>query len=364
MENVTSQKSNSFLPAWTVKIGSQVKPKTYFNTLQPSSGLLKTPTDRRSRPKSKKRKSLSERLATYYQTKKKLSTLYFELGNEKKADRIAKCGRFVEIAYCENGHIAHKKVNYFCKHRLCPECSSITAYERVLEFEPIVNAFLTSRPELTPLHLVLTQLQKPNETLKQARQRLMKAVKKLIENKFWNDSFAGSLNAYEFTISHRVYSNGAVHYHLHMMAFCKISDSQRNKEWLEQFRDEWSKVSNGENKNLKIVPITDVKSGLKELLKYVCAPQDIQQFTVEHLREVEELHRCKMHSTFGDFLTFVADYRAKEKEVEKEPVEKKTELKAGDPCPTCQKALIVRQMPIETAIIHIRELETITEMRI
>jgi plasmid rolling circle replication initiator protein Rep len=388
LELVRNQKLNTFLPTSTLKNYSQVGQKAYFNTIQPTAELAKF--SKTSKPK--KKRTLSQRLDSYYQTKKTLGFLYAELGNYKKAERISRCNRFVELTLCENGHIANKKVNFRCEHRLCPECDSRRAYEKIKEFEPIVEAFLEYRPELSAIHLILTQLQKPNETLKQARKRLIKAVKKLIGRKFWTDNFAGSLNGYEFTISYRTYKNGAVHFHLHLMAFCKIPASERSKQWLKEFHRVWSAVSNGENKNLKIVPVTDVKSGLRELIKYVCAPSDIQKFTVEHLAEVEELHRVKMTSTFGDFNKFVTAFRAEEpeqpekepetqkeelklrefitayraahKQPDKEPQTPKEELKEGDACPKCQMPLFTTRKPIETIIIELRELERKMEMRL
>jgi plasmid rolling circle replication initiator protein Rep len=408
LELVRNQKLNTFLPTSTLKNYSQVGQKAYFNTIQPTAELAKF--SKTSKPK--KKRTLSQRLDSYYQTKKTLGFLYAELGNYKKAERISRCNRFVELTLCENGHIANKKVNFRCEHRLCPECDSRRAYEKIKEFEPIVEAFLEYRPELSAIHLILTQLQKPNETLKQARKRLIKAVKKLIGRKFWTDNFAGSLNGYEFTISYRTYKNGAVHFHLHLMAFCKIPASERSKQWLKEFHRVWSAVSNGENKNLKIVPVTDVKSGLRELIKYVCAPSDIQKFTVEHLAEVEELHRVKMTSTFGDFNKFVTAFRAEEpeqpekepetqkeelelsetpkeepklsetqkeelklrefitayraahKQPDKEPQTPKEELKEGDSCPKCQMPLFTTRKPIETIIIELRELERKMEMRL
>lgn len=357
---VRNQKIENFYPHSLGISPNGVRKSSYFNNIQPSAERSRFS----NRAKPKKKKTLSQRFENYYQTKKTLSFLYSELGNEKKAERLSRCSRFIEITLCENGHIANKKVNYKCENRLCPECSSRRSYEKIIEFEPIIDAFLASRPELTPLHLILTQAQKPDETLKQARQRLTKAVKRLIERKFWNDSFAGSLNSYEFTISERVYKDGAVHFHLHLMAFCKLSSSERNKEWLKDFHRVWSDVSDGENKNLKIVPVTDVKSGLRELLKYICKPLDIQKFTVGHLAEVEELHRVKMTSTFGDFHKFVSEYRAKQRDAEQEPEPQKEELREGDDCPKCQKPLFTLRKPIETVIIELQELERKMELRL
>ncbi len=172
-------------------------PIAYFNNKQ----YLRVDAQSDNVAKSKKPKRLlSEKLSNYYQTRTRLSRLYSELGNEKKSAKIHKCSSFFNVLTC-GSHIVRKTASFRCNNRLCPDCANRRGNRLFSKYEPIINAYLADNPSFSVLHLVLTQAQKANETIKQARQRLIEAIKRLVDRNFWKDSFAGSLNSYEFTIS-------------------------------------------------------------------------------------------------------------------------------------------------------------------
>jgi hypothetical protein len=312
-------------------------------------------------PKHKKVKKLpSQRLISRYQSRTRLSRLYAELGNENKSTRINKCSSFFNVLTC-GSHIQKKVASFRCNNRLCPDCASRRGSRLFFEYEPIVNAYLVQNPNLSVLHLVLTQAQRLGETVKQAHKRLKESIKRLVDRKFWKDSFAGSLNSYEFTISTKTFANGAIHYHAHLLVFCKLSVGQRDKDWLSRFRGVWSAVSKGENKNLKIIPVTNLQKGLVEILTYVIKPLDIKKLSTNHLSEIEELQKHKMFATTGDFYKFVKVYRDEQRKVS-DKAESVSEtayqsLSAGDACPKCQKPLYELQMPIKQLIIFAQDIE-------
>ena len=348
---------NSVLVDSTRENPYQPRKNAYFNNIGINEGKLKS----RKRAKPKKRKSLAGKLENYYRTKNRLSRLYSEIGKEKKAQQLFKCCSFITLKTCGD-HISGRAVNYRCCDRLCPECSAKRSNRLFYDYAPMVEKFiLTYEKPLRLVHLVLTQSQKPNETLAESHKRIKKAFKKLIDRKFWKESFAGSLNSFEFTISTRTYADGATHFHAHILAFCKLPDKDRNKAWLSKFRDEWSAVSNGENKNFKLIPVTDLKNALKEVLKYQVKPQSIDNLTAERLSEIEGLRHCRMTSASGEFHSFVKAYRQEQKllsdnaKIEPQTVQKK--LAIGEPCPVCEKPLYALQMPAKDSIIFIRAIE-------
>jgi hypothetical protein len=118
-------------------------------------------------------------------------------------------------------------------------------------------------------------------------------------------------------------------------------------------------VSKGENKNLRVVPVTDLQSGIREILKYIVKPSDIKQFSTNHLAQIEELHKHKMVSTTGEFHKFVKVYRQREKpsSIESESEVARIELCVGDACPVCQKPLYELQMPVKQLIIFAQDIE-------
>jgi plasmid rolling circle replication initiator protein Rep len=341
-------------PRFSASSRLESQPRAYFNNKQ----YLRVGGQPDNRPKPKKRKRLlSERLTDYYQTRERLSRLYSELGNEKKSAKIHKCSSFFNLLTCGD-HIVRRTANFRCNNRLCPDCANRRGNRLFSKYEPIINSYLAENPDFSVLHLVLTQAQKSSETIRQARQRLVEAIKRLVDRKFWKDSFAGSLNSYEFTVSKKTFSDGAIHYHAHLLVFCKLSNSQRSKKWLSDFRDVWSSVSKGENKNLKIRPVMNLQTGLREVLKYIVKPSDIKQFSTNHLSQIEELRKHKMVSTTGEFHKFVKSYREPVREPELE-LEMAQELRVGDACPVCQKPLHERQMPVKELIIYARNIEQV-----
>jgi hypothetical protein len=333
----------------------ETQPHIYFNN---SEYLRVKPQFNTSIKPKKRKKLLSEKLNTYYQTRERLSRLYSDLGNQKKSDKLHKCSSFFNVLTCGN-HIARRVASFHCDNRLCPECANRRGHRLFSEYEPIINAYLAENPNFSVLHLVLTQAQKPAETIKQARQRLIEAIKRLVDRRFWKDSFAGSLNSYEFTISNRTYSSGAIHYHAHLLAFCKLPDVKRNKRWLKEFREAWSSVSKGENKNLKIIPVINLQTGIREVLKYIVKPSDIKKFSTDHLSQIEELRKHRMISTTGEFHKFVKVYRERVKQAQLEPETAQEQLCVGDACPICQEPLHERQMLIKELIIYARNIEQV-----
>ncbi len=215
--------------------GSKSRSQTYLDNTRITKGNSK-PT---YITKSKKKRKLSKKLGDYYQTKSRLSRMYGEVGNEKKCRQVFKCCSFVTLKTCGE-HISGRSVNYRCYDRLCPECGSKRSNRLYYDYEPIVTEFLLSYGKpLRPVHIVLTQAQRPDETVGEAHKRIKSTCRKLIDRKFWKGSFVGSLNSFEFTVSSRTHSTGAVHFHAHILAFCKLSDTERNKTWLEKFRQDW-----------------------------------------------------------------------------------------------------------------------------
>jgi hypothetical protein len=336
--------------------GKDFSREAYFNTKQYLRVFPESLKSENARKPKKTKKLLSQRLNSRYQSRTRLSRLYSELGNQKKSARVNKCSSFFNVLTCGE-HIQKRVASFRCNNRLCPDCAARRGNRLFFEYEPIINAYLAENPSLSVLHLVLTQAQKPGETVKQAHKRLREAIKRLVDRKFWKDSFAGSLNSYEFTISTRTFADGAIHYHGHLLVFCKLKSSQRDKEWLSKFRAVWLAVSKGENKNLRVVPVTNLQKGLAEILTYVIKPLDIQKLSTVHLAEVEELHKHKMLATTGEFHKFVKAYRKARKEAEIEPATERETLNAGDACPLCEMPLYELQMPVRQLIIFAQDIE-------
>lgn len=306
-----------------------------------------------SKQKKSKRqpKSYSRRLDDKHQTKIRLASMLDKLGEFALADRMRLCGSKFTALTC-GSHIIQRKPHAKCNSRFCPFCASRRARKLVETYAPKSLAFMRhSSVPVTPVHLVLTLSHRKTETAKQARQRLMKAFKTLTRRTFWLNHFLGGLYSVEFTRG----TDDAWHCHLHVVAF--------RRRWFNTafLRAEWLDIT-GDSHNLRLDPITDIRSGLYEAVKYATKPLDVRKFKLGHLRELLELKGSRMSGTFGEFAVFCRDYEPTPAEIAH--ATGKVELCAGDPCPICQDPLFELALGIEQLIGFARQIESVPRRKL
>jgi hypothetical protein len=308
---------------------SQTK-RAYFNCeLLNSHNVVNSQRETRqtaSEPRKRegRYKPLWQRLMEKTATKSRICTLLSELGNHELADNFRAChSRFLAVT-CGT-HVTERKATFYCGHRACVFCSEIRARERRDNYSPKIAAFASENAQLTPCHLVLTQKHYQGEQLTDSIKRLTANFRKLIRRDFWKAHLsAGGVYAVEFTLG----SDGFWHAHLHCLVF-------RNKFFdVKSFRREWRDTT-GDSVNFRIDRVTDVKSGLGEVLKYISKPLDAEKFKVEHLKQVLNLKGQRLFSAFGAFRKFAASFVAPEKETQ--PEAERT-LDNGN-CPYCSQPL-------------------------
>jgi diadenosine tetraphosphate (Ap4A) HIT family hydrolase len=217
------------------------------------------------------------------------------------------------------------------------------------QYLPVVLAFLKNN-RAQAVHLVLTQPQKENETAKQSRERLMKAFGKLTRREFFKEHFKGGIWSIEPKLAKD--KDGVYHTHLHILAF-------RTKQFAiktgnNPLGDLWKAVGGGENFYLR--PITDIERGLKEVLKYVAKPLDIDRFTSDNLREFLEMKGARFVDTFGEFRKFSSSFEPDEDEDAAE--RKDCDLVEGSPCPDCSQPLFEVHLNERQYIEFLERLET------
>jgi plasmid rolling circle replication initiator protein Rep len=299
---------------------SKPQPQTYFN-----KGVTNPQKDK----STTKRLLRSERARARLKTKTKLVALATELKAGKLAAKISKCSSMRNFLTCGK-HEHRKLVSLRCQFRLCPYCAERRSRDLFRQYLPIVLAFLKIN-HAQAVHLVLTQAQRENETAKQSRDRLMKAFGKLTRRKFFKEHFKGGIWSIEPKLAKD--KDGVYHTHLHILAFRTKQFSIKTGN--NPLGDLWRSVGGGENFYLR--PITDIERGLKEVLKYVAKPLDIDRFTSENLREFLEMKGARFVDTFGEFRKFSSSFELDEDENETEFV--KCDLAEGSPCPDCSQPL-------------------------
>ncbi len=276
------------------------------------------------RERKGKHKPLWQRLTDKNATKSRVCVLLSELGNHELANNFRACHSRFLTTTCGT-HITERKATFYCGHRACVFCSEIRARERRASYLPKVSAFASENARLTPCHLVLTQKHYQNEQLTDSIKRLLANFRKLIRREFWKHHLsAGGVYAVEFTLG----KDGAWHAHLHCLVFRQRFFDVRS------FRREWKEIT-GDSVNFKINRVTDIKSGLFELVKYISKPLDAEKYKAAHLKQVLDLKAQRLFSTFGAFRKFAASFVVPKKETLSEDAQ--TPENAN--CPHCEQPL-------------------------
>jgi plasmid rolling circle replication initiator protein Rep len=314
-------------------------PHTYFN---------KGVTNPQKEKSQTKRLLRSDRAKARLKTKTKLVALAVELKAGKLAGKLSKCSSTRNFLTCGK-HEHRKLISLRCQFRLCPYCAERRSRDLFRQYLPVVLAFLKNN-RAQAVHLVLTQPQKENETAKQSRERLMKAFGKLTRREFFKEHFKGGIWSVEPKLAKD--KDGVYHTHLHILAF-------RTKQFAiktgnNPLGDLWKAVGGGENFYLR--PIKDIERGLKEVLKYVAKPLDIDRFTSDNLREFLQMKGARFVDTFGEFRKFSSSFAVGEDEDAAEFI--KCDLAEGSPCPDCSQPLFEVHLNERQYIEFLERLET------
>jgi plasmid rolling circle replication initiator protein Rep len=289
--------------------------------------------------------SASERLEKKQKTKEKLILLLEKIAEKDLAERLRVCSSKWTTITC-GSHVISRRPNHRCEFRLCSFCAARRSRKIQTKYLPLLNEFLRTGKRSTPVHLVLTQKHRRGETLNESKKRLMSSFKKLQRREFWQNHFYGGIYAFEATIS-----DGLYHSHLHILAF------RRRFFDVSILRREWQKTT-GDSHVLRLDRISDIESGLREVVKYISKPLDIEKFSLKHLREMLELKGQRMFGAFGLFAKFCRTFDASDIE-KKGDDENYSGYCEGDACPLCQKPLFEMVLPIEILIGFMRKIEAI-----
>jgi hypothetical protein len=331
------------LPLQTKTFHSAQKPtqRAYFNKelINSLNVTNSQPEPRTERAKASGRKGKYkpawQRLSEKNVTKSRVCVLLDELKNYELADNFRACHSRFLTTTCGT-HITERKATFYCGHRACVFCAEIRARRMREKYLPKVAAFVADNVRLAPCHLVITQKHYPGEQLTDSIKRLLANFRKLIRREFWKHHLSpGGVYAVEFTLG----KDGCWHAHLHCLVF-----RQRFFN-VKSFRREWKEVTK-DSVNFKINRVTDIKSGLFELVKYIAKPLDAEKYQPKHLKQVLNLKAQRLFSTFGTFRAFAANFVVPEVET---PPEAAQTLENGN-CPHCLQPLFSLMLGIREQI--------------
>jgi hypothetical protein len=293
--------------------------------------------------------SKSKRLEVKSRTKQKLASLLAQLGEVELADRLKLCSRKFATITC-GSHIVGRQPLHRCDFRLCPFCANRRSRRIIKKYVPAATAFLRTGGKFTPVHLVLTQAHRHGETLAASRKRLLDSFKKLQKRRFWLNHFAGGLYAVEFTLD----ADGAWHSHLHILAF------RRRFFDISILRAEWLKIT-GDSHVLRLDRIADVSSGLREVVKYISKPLDIERFDKSHVAQFLKLKNARMFGAFGEFAKFCRTFEPSDNGETGGDFET-TGFCEGEACPVCAKPLFELILTVKELIGFTRRIEAVPRL--
>lgn len=298
-----------------------------------------------TKQKPKLKLSYSARLASKHRTKSKLAELLSEAGEKELADHLRLCGSKFTAITC-GFHLIQRRPHFKCDFRLCPFCAARRSIKLIGKYLSPASEFANSHR--VPVHLVLTLKHQREVSLKTSRKRLLDSFKKLSRRKFFEGHFAGGMYAVETTIGR----DNSWHVHLHILAF------RRRFFDIELLRREWFAVT-GDSTILRLDKIDDLQSGLREVLKYISKPLDVEKFDVSHIRQFLQVKGTRMFGTFGEFNKFCRHWDVSESDNENSSVSERVVFYEGDACPMCEQPLFEMSLTVENLIAFARRLEAV-----
>jgi hypothetical protein len=299
---------------------------------------------------SRRAKTRSAGAQSRLQTKKHLVTLACEISEVDLAHKVSICHSRVAVLTCGQ-HIAKVIPNHTCEFRLCPDCSRRRQRKHFNNYLPKATAFAQVH-HVEPVHLVLTQTHR-TETFEQSVKRLLSAFRKLVRRKFWLAHFKGGLWDLEVTID----ANGLYHTHLHLLAFrTKFFD-------VALLRSEWLAVT-GDSMNFHIDRVSDIASGLREVMKYIAKPLDINRFKAQNLRDFLEIKGMRFFGTFGEFQKFCAEFAPSDNDLELSDLDGWVrDLVEGCACPRCDNPLFEVRLSADELPYFLQQIEKSTRSK-
>jgi len=261
-------------------------------------------------------RSLSQR----YADRDHIAGLLEEGGYHKEAADLRRCGEnlvFQQRVDC--GRLEKWRILFGCNQRFCPFCARSKANDKFKDIWPVVQAYSERKPYLRPCSVVLTYKDNASDwaglRLKEKIQRTQKVLRKFIRLKEFKEHITGGVWSIENTKN----ASGNDHLHIHMLVF-------RMGYWVkEDLENLWRKSTGGLGGWTWIESRRDIKSSLKETLKYAMKPASVESWTVEDAVQFAECKGLRLTSRFGELygLKLTSDEQARldALEVEEEKIE-------------------------------------------
>jgi hypothetical protein len=254
-----------------------------------------------------------------------------EAGFEEKAAQVALCYSDFRALMCQNGHVVEPIPTYKCGFRLCGDCARVRQVKAYQRLYPRLEEFRRRHPGDRPVLITLTA-KSSFDPLYGVAQQFKEWVRRLRRSKKWKACIRGGLVSYEITWS----AEYGWHFHAHILAF--------RQAWWEQaeLAAQWAAITEGAGQIVDIRAVQDFGGAVREVLKYVYKPSDVEQWGPQQVAEFMELKGIKLSECYGELRGLKVE-SGEDLDGEAAPAE----LREGSLCPHCQKPLKVVRLTRE-----------------
>jgi hypothetical protein len=149
----------------------------------------------------------------------------------------------------------------------------------------------------------------------------------------WNRYVAAGVKVFDTTFS---YDHGW-HVHIHAIVFLRDFYPQ------DQLAVDWCSVTGGAGVVVDIRAVTELESGLRELIKYMVKPADVVKLDAARIKEFDDMRGRRTLDAFGELYGLKLD-----EDDDLGAEDESDEFAEGSPCPHCSEPIFSAFMDRET----------------
>jgi len=208
--------------------------------------------------------------------------------------RLRNCGEHLVIRrrrYC--GRFEGWSLLQGCGQRICPFCGRARANSKFKSYWPKFWSYARRHPHETPCAMVLTYKDNSEDWVDLRYKEKLIRTKAALGKLLRRQEFRAHISAGDWSIENSKNSSGNDHVHVHMVVF-------RRGFWPnENIASLWSEVTDGCGGFSFIKRKDDLRSTLKESLKYSLKPSAVRDWTQDDALQFMEIKGMKLSTRFG-----------------------------------------------------------------
>lgn len=252
------------------------------------------------------------------------------------AVKVEQCSTILVFAKFQdivgNVNLWRLKHTWFCRNRLCPQCSHMKQIKYLAKFRAALPGIIEQSPNGAFLHLTLTVSNCDVEHLSETIKRMQKAFNSMMKNKrvMGKTKSGGAVVGYAKAIEVTRSQDGTAHPHIHVLLHVRPSyfgkDYIKHEDWLGLWRRYYgdSRISQVHIRRTRDKLAGDTEtgralSGAFEVFKYGLKASDIgidNQWTVTAYDQLRNVRMLDFGGTIKRAMNDVSDERATQAELQ------------------------------------------------